>query len=89
MITFNEERAAKSPAKYSKELKLTIDIIGSDGEPVQVTLGYMALFDNNDVLSAIADMSQEGVKGLASKLKLSVQDAGLRQERAKRTITFA
>lgn len=89
MITFNEERTAKSTAKYSKELKLSIDIVGSDGEPVQVTLGYMALFDNNDVLSAIADMSQEDVKGLASKLKLSVQDAGIRQERAKRTVTFA
>lgn len=89
MVTFNEERTTKSPAKYSKELKLTIDIIGSDGEPVQVTLGYMALFDNNDVLSAIADMPSDEVKNLASKLKLSVQAAGLRQERAKRTITFA
>lgn len=87
MINFNTERTAKSTAKFNKELKISIDIIGSNGEPTTVNLGYLALFENNDVLQAIADM--DDVQTLASKLKLAVQDAGLRQERAKRTVTFA
>lgn len=89
MITFNEERTTKSTAKFNKELKISIDIIGSNGEPTTVNLGYLALFSNNDILTTIADMDDEEVKNLASKLKLQVQDAGLRQEKAKRTITFA
>ncbi|ANB91468.1 hypothetical protein MOVS_05160 [Moraxella ovis] len=87
MINFNTERTAKSTAKFNKELRVSIDIIGSNGEPTTVNLGYLALFENNDVLQAIADM--DDVQSLASKLKLAVQEAGLRQERAKRTVTFA
>lgn len=87
MINFNTERTAKSTAKYSKEIRVSIDIIGRDGEPVSVNLGYLALFDNNDVHQAVADM--DDVQPLASKLKLAVVEAGQRQERAKRTITFA
>lgn len=90
MIDFNtESRTVKVTAKFSKELKLSTNIIGSNGEPVEVTLGYLALFENNDVLQTIADMDEEGLKEFVSKLKLAVQDAGIRQERAKRTITFA
>lgn len=89
MITFNEERTAKTSAKFSKELKLSVNIIGSDGELRTVNIGYLALFENNDILQAIADMDEQGLKEFTTKLKLSVQDAGLRQERAKRTVTFA
>lgn len=91
MIDFNtESRTVKVTAKFSKELKLSTDIIGSNGEPVEVNLGYLALFENNDVLQAIAEMDEEGLKDFVSnKLKLAIQDAGIRQERAKRTITFA
>lgn len=91
MINFNtESRTVKVTAKFSKELKLSTDIIGSNGEPVEVNLGYLALFENNDVLQAIAEMDEEGLKDFVSnKLKLAIQDAGIRQERAKRTITFA
>lgn len=91
MINFNtESRTAKVTAKFSKELKLSTDIIGSNGEPVEVNLGYLALFENNDVLQAIAEMDEEALKDFVSnKLKLAIQDAGIRQERAKRTITFA
>lgn len=91
MINFNtESRTVKVTAKFSKELKLSTDIIGSNGEPVEVNLGYLALFENNDVLQAIAEMDEEGLEDFVSnKLKLAIQDAGIRQERAKRTITFA
>lgn len=90
MIDFNTEaRTAKLTAKFSKELKLSVDIIGSNGQPVEVNLGYLALFENNDVLQAIADMDEQGLKQITSKLKLAIQDAGIRQERNKRTITFA
>ena len=86
---FNNSNTSKSSAKFSKELKIAIDIIGSNGEPVTVNLGYLALFENNDILAAISDMSQDEVQELASKLKLAVQDAGTRSERAKRIVTFA
>ena len=94
MVNFNtESRTAKvaksNVAKFTKELKISTNIIGSSGEPVEVTLGYLALFENNDVLQAIADMAADELAGLGSKLKLVVQDEGIRQERAKRTITFA
>ena len=92
MVNFNTESrtAAKNNApKFTKELKISTNIIGSSGEPVEVTLGYLALFENNDVLQAIADMTADDLAGLGSKLKLVVQDEGIRQERAKRTITFA
>lgn len=89
MATIFNKTGSSSTAQFSKELKISIDIINAEGKPTTVTLGYMALFNNNDILSAVADMSQDDVQDLAPKLKLSVQDAGIRQERAKRTVTFA
>lgn len=85
----NTKSTSTATAKFSKELKVSTTIIGNDGNPVVVNLGYIALFNNNDVLSAIADMNEQEVNNLASKLILSVQEAGIRQEKAKRTITFA
>lgn len=85
----NTTSASASASKFSKELKLSIDIINAKGETVRVNLGYLALFSNNDILSTIAEMDEQEVQDLASKLKLSVQDAGQRQEKAKRTVTFA
>lgn len=86
---FNNTSTSTSSAKFDKELKLSIDILNAEGEKVSATLGYVALFSNNDILSAIAYMSDDEVQNLASKLKLSVQEAGKRSERVKRTITFA
>lgn len=85
----NTKSISTATVKFSKELKVSTTIIGNDGNPVVVNLGYIGLFNNNDVLSAIADMNEQEVSNLASKLILSVQDAGIRQEKAKRTITFA
>lgn len=86
---FNNTKSTSTSAKFSKELKISTKIIGTNGNPVEVNLGYLALFENNDILSAIAEMDEQEVQNLASKLILSVQDAGIRQERAKRTVTFA
>lgn len=85
---FNKTSTSATP-KFTKELKLSTKIIGTNGNPVEVNLGYVALFDNNDILSAISEMDEQEVQDLASKLILSVQDAGLRQERSKRVIKFA
>ena len=90
MLDFNtESRTSAKKPQYTKELKISTNIIGSDGEPKEVALGYLALFDNNDILQAIADMDEEDLKVFVTKLKVAVQDAGIRQERAKRTIKFA
>lgn len=89
MVNFNTETRTTKAPKFTKELKLSTSIIGSKGEPVEVNLGYLALFENNDVLQAIADMDDVELEEFMSKLKIAVQDAGIRQERVKRTITFA
>lgn len=89
MATIFNKTSGSTNAQFTKELKIAIDIIGSNGEPTTVNLGYLALFNNNDILAAIADMDNDAVAELAPKLKLSVQDAGIRAERAKRTVTFA
>ena len=90
MLDFNtESRTSAKKPQYTKELKISTNIIGSDGEPKEVALGYLALFDNNDILQAIADMDEEDLKVFVTKLKVAVQDAGLRQDRAKRVIKFA
>lgn len=86
---FNNNKSTSTNAKFSKELKLSTKIIGTNGNPVEVNLGYIALFENNDILSAIAEMDEQELQDLVSKLILSVQDAGTRQERAKRVIKFA
>ena len=89
MATIFNNTKSTSTAQFTKELKIAVDIINAEGNPVTVNLGYLALFNNNDTLSAIADMDEQGLKELAPKLKLAVQDAGIRAERAKRTVTFA
>lgn len=87
-IKFNVEKTIGN-GRFSKELKIAATIKDANGKPKEVTLGYIALFDNNDILSSIASKSDEQVQNLASKLTLSVQDAGIRQPKlAKREIEF-
>ena len=87
-IKFNLEKTIAN-GKFSKELKIAATIKDTNGNPKEVTLGYIALFDNNDILTSLASMSDEQVQGLASKLNLSVQDAGIRQPKLeKRKIEF-
>lgn len=81
-------KTSTSKAQFSKELKLSVNIKGNDGNPTNVSIGYVALFSNNDILMSIADMSQDELNDFKNKLILSVQEAGLRSERAKRTIEF-
>lgn len=87
-IKFNT-KTPNGNGQFEKELKISATIEGADGNPKEVNLGYLALFSNNDILTTIADMDDEEVKNLASKLILQVQDAGIRMPKTeKRKIKF-
>lgn len=81
-------KANRNSNKPSAELKIQMDI-KIDGEVQTVTLGYLGLFENNDIHELITNLSTTDLADLASKLKLTVQKAGERSTGPKRKIELA
>lgn len=81
-------KANRNSNKPSAELKIQMDI-KIDGELQTVTLGYLGLFENNDIHELLTSLSANDLADLASKLKLTVQKAGERSAGPKRKIELA
>ncbi|UZA19146.1 hypothetical protein [Moraxella bovis] len=69
-------KATQTKAEFSTELKLEFNL--PNGKVL--TLGYLALFENNNLHNQISQLSDEQLANLPSKLTCSLVEAGTRAE---------
>lgn len=69
-------KATQTKAEFSKELKLEFNL--PNGKVL--TLGYLALFENNNLHNQISKLTDEQLANLPSKLTCSLVEAGTRAE---------
>ncbi|OBX88388.1 hypothetical protein [Moraxella nonliquefaciens] len=69
-------KIAQNKAVFSNELKLEFNL--PNGKVI--TLGYLALFENNNLHNQISKLTDEQLANLPSKLTCSIVEAGTRSE---------
>nr|DAN43423.1 MAG TPA: hypothetical protein [Caudoviricetes sp.] len=69
-------KTAQNKAVFSNELKLEFNL--PNGKVL--TLGYLALFENNNLHKQISQLTDEQLTNLPSKLTCSIVEAGTRSE---------
>lgn len=69
-------KTAQNKAVFSNELKLEFNL--PNGKVI--TLGYLALFENNNLHKQISKLTDEQLANLPSKLTCSIVEAGTRSE---------
>lgn len=69
-------KTAQNKAVFSNELKLEFNL--PNGKVI--TLGYLALFENNNLHNQISQLNDEQLTNLPSKLTCSIVEAGTRSE---------
>lgn len=69
-------KTAQNKAVFSNELKLEFNL--PNGKVL--TLGYLALFENNNLHNQISKLTDEQLANLPSKLTCSIVEAGTRSE---------
>lgn len=69
-------KTAQNKAVFSNELKLEFNL--PNGKVL--TLGYLALFENNNLHKQISELTDEQLTNLPSKLTCSIVEAGTRSE---------
>lgn len=69
-------KTAQTKAVFSNELKLEFHL--PNGKVI--TLGYLALFENNNLHTQISKLTDEQLANLPSKLTCSIVEAGTRSE---------
>jgi len=69
-------KTAQNKAVFSNELKLEFNL--PNGKVL--TLGYLALFENNNLHKQISQLNDEQLANLPSKLTCSIVEAGTRSE---------
>lgn len=69
-------KTAQTKAVFSNELKLEFNL--PNGKVI--TLGYLALFENNNLHKQISKLTDEQLANLPSKLTCSIVEAGTRSE---------
>lgn len=69
-------KTAQNKAVFSNELKLEFNL--PNGKVL--TLGYLALFENNNLHNQISQLTDEQLTNLPSKLTCSIVEAGTRSE---------
>lgn len=72
----SETKKAQNKAVFSNELKLEFNL--PNGKVI--TLGYLALFENNNLHKQISKLTDEQLANLPSKLTCSIVEAGTRSE---------
>lgn len=69
-------KTAQTKAVFSNELKLEFNL--PNGKVL--TLGYLALFENNNLHKQISELTDEQLTNLPSKLTCTLVEAGTRAE---------
>lgn len=69
-------KATQTKAVFSNELKLEFNL--PNGKVL--TLGYLALFENNNLHNQISELTDEQLTNLPSKLTCTLVEAGTRAE---------
>lgn len=69
-------KIAQNKAVFSNELKLEFNL--PNGKVL--TLGYLALFENNNLHNQISQLNDEQLANLPSKLTCTLVEAGTRAE---------
>jgi hypothetical protein len=69
-------KTAQNKAVFNNELKLEFNL--PNGKVL--TLGYLALFENNNLHNQISKLTDEQLTNLPSKLTCSIVEAGTRSE---------
>lgn len=69
-------KTAQTKAVFSNELKLEFNL--PNGKVL--TLGYLALFENNNLHNQISELTDEQLTNLPSKLTCTLVEAGTRAE---------
>lgn len=69
-------KTAQNKAVFSNELKLEFNL--PNGKVI--TLGYLALFENNNLHKQISKLTDKQLANLPSKLTCSIVEAGTRSE---------
>ena len=70
-----------------KEIKVALDLI-VDGKTSTITLGYLGLFEGNDVHELLMSLSSSDLQNIAGDLQLTLQNVGQRGSPTKRTISL-
>lgn len=70
-----------------KEIKIALDLV-VDGKTTTVTLGYLGMFEGNDVHELLMSLSSADLQGIAGDLQLTLQNVGTRGSASKRKISL-